>query len=352
MKIIHLVFHILIVMGTMSFAHSAKDAATHSGLLDNISEKIFEQVADPKNVSVEEYRKIQETMRTIRVEDFPPMVTNRCLFYFQHFNFVGEQTGEIPIFDIIYLNNDMDDKRNCVVLYATYNSPYPENLKKITSALATLGFDGHVIYRLGGFPNIADGAISMIEVPYAFKGCAMREAYLLGYQNVLWLDSSLTPESDLSAIFERIEIEGYFTLASGSSVGAEYCRGLINPSALDAMAISPENSFAVPHLTMCTFGLNLSSDVGLEVLNRLCQMAKEKTCFYCDWVDEAAMSAICEHMNLKPSAIWTDYIAKEWEDGTLNSERCLKMTEKRPEGRGFLSVDKRAAGEECTSKCL
>ena len=45
----------------------------------------------------------------------------------------------------------------------------------------------------GGYPTGAPGALDTIGTPYAFKVCAMKEAELLGYQNVLWMDVSLIP---------------------------------------------------------------------------------------------------------------------------------------------------------------
>ena len=260
------------------------------------------EVANPFHVSVAEYKKIQNCLALITDEDLPPMKSNRHRLLFNTVRFVGDTPEEIPIFQTIHLNGKPNDRKNCIVLYATYNKPYPENVVKVISALKNIGFDGHLVYRIGGYPNIEGGSLKMVDVPYAFKACALEEAHLLGYQNLLWLDSALTPLKNLKPLFEKIEKEGYFALDAGGSIQLEVDHGYVNSQALAAMGVSYEDSALVRHIAGPTFGVNMNSDIGREILRRLYSMAEQRSpIFFCDWADEVVLSAILYQMKLPTS---------------------------------------------------
>jgi hypothetical protein len=296
-------------------------------------EDLREKIVDPQDISMEEYRQIQERFALVSESELPPMITNRCLFFFKSFKFVGDSFAESPVFKIVHLNNS-SDKKNCVVLYASYNSPYPENVLRIISALEEKGFDGHVIYRIGGYPNLKNGSLKTIHVPYAFKICALQEAYLLGYQNLLWIDCSMIPIRDLKPLFEIIETRGYFAITSGSTIKAEVDNGRINQQALSAMKIPYSSASLAPHITTPLFGLNTHSHVGQEILRSLGEMAEEGSAFFCEWVDEAPISAVLYHMELKPVGIWHQFMIKDNEsDGSFDDTHYFSMSCKRPNGR-------------------
>ncbi len=290
------------------------------------------EVINPSHVTVEEYQKIQECLRSIT--DLPPMATDRCAYYFQWVRFVGTDPSETPIFETAYLNNDPVDRRNCIVLYVSYNGPYPGNVYDILAALRKLEFNGHVIYRIGGYPNLENGSLKTIDVPYAFKAYAMQEAYLLGYQNILWLDSSMTPVRDLTSFFHMLEVHGYFAMTSGSNIKAEVDKGWINRQALAAMKINYQIAAKVPHITTPVFGINTASPKGREILKQFCRMAEEKKSFFCDWVDEAPVSAILYTMHLPPLGTWHEFMVKDWEYDGVESFHYFSMNPKRPDARG------------------
>jgi hypothetical protein len=302
----------------------------HALILNNDIEK---QVLDPCHISFEEYKNIENHFRSIRSEDLPPLITRRCIFFFNAIKFVGNKPSEVPIFETLYINNNPNDKKNCIVLYASYNSPYPENISKIISALKRIEFDGHVVYRIGGYPNLEEGSLKIMDVPYAFKVCAMREASRLGYQNILWIDCSLTPVKNLQSLFAIIESRGYFAMTSGSTVREEVEKGYINYQALAAMGFSNTDSLLVPHITTPIFGLNLHSSIGKEILQRFYRMAEEKAAFFCDWPDEAPVSAILYQMKLKPLGKWDQYMVKDWEWDGKGASHYFSMSLARPVGR-------------------
>jgi hypothetical protein len=287
-------------------------------------------VESKESPTFEEYRKIECDLRKVTERDLPPMQTPRCLFYCQKVKFIGDHPDQIPIFEILHFNKNPTDKKNCIVLYASYNSPYPENINKIISALKKVHFDGHVIYRIGGYPNIENGSLHLHDVPYAFKACALQEAYLLGYENLLWIDASMTPVKNLKPLFKTIEKMGYFAMTSGSTIRAQVDNGMINHQALAAMDVAYADSHLAPHITTPMFGINVRSEIGKKILDSFYRIAEERTSFFCDWVDEAPLSAILFHLKLKPLGSWHQFMVKDWEwDGT-STGHYFSMSQGRP----------------------
>lgn len=120
----------------------------------------------------------------------------------------------MPIYETVYINNNPDKKDKCVLCYASYPMPgsldrnYPKGIKLMIEALKASNFDGHFIYRIGGWPNVQKGRLKYADVPYAFKPFFLEEARDLGYKKVLMLDASSMPVRSLDPIFHFIEKHG------------------------------------------------------------------------------------------------------------------------------------------------
>ncbi len=290
------------------------------------------EVKDICHPTVEEFRMIQHCLTQVKPEELPSMKSSYCKSYFSGVKFVGDHPDEVPVFKTLYLNGDPNDKRNCIVLYATYNSPYPENVAKVIEALETIGFDGHLIYRIGGYPNVEQGSLKLITVPYAFKVAALQEAAMLGYQNILWLDSALIPLKSLEPLFDLIEEQGCFAMASGGNIQAEVNKGYINQEAFSALKISYLESRFVPHIIGGSFGINVRTLAGSQFLTRFHALAEEKTAFFSDWPDEIPLSVVFYQLKLRPTGIWVHFFAKDWES-PAQEHHFFSLSRKRPAGR-------------------
>jgi hypothetical protein len=121
---------------------------------------------------------------------------------------------EMPSFHTVYFNNDPEKKDKCVICYAGYPSPgseqrnYTLGIDLIIQSLKKHNFDGHFIYRIGGWPNIQKGRLRYADVPFAFKPFLFEEVRDLGYKKILWLDSSCVPVKSLDPVFNWIETYG------------------------------------------------------------------------------------------------------------------------------------------------
>jgi hypothetical protein len=97
---------------------------------------------------------------------------------------------------------------NCVVTYATISGMYPDYVRAILPALERVNFNGYLLYYIGGWPNPTGEEILYCGVPYSFKIFSMVEAYCLGFNKVLWIDSALEPARDLQPLFDYITQHG------------------------------------------------------------------------------------------------------------------------------------------------
>lgn len=302
-------------------------------IFDDLKMRIIEQVQNPHSISYEEYKNIEALLHSINVDEEFPLVSKRCVFFFKEFKFVGDSKDDMPLFETIHFNKDPSNKKRCIVTYVSYNDPYPEYVKDLINTLHEVGFDGHLIYRIGGYPNIENGSLDTLWVPYAFKAASITEAYLLGYENVLWLDSSMVPLNSLNKLFNHIEEHGYFTMGSATALGADLMAGLINKIALKALEYPHKGILNKIRLTTPVFGVSLKSKIGKEFLNRFNKMAKKGITFFSCWVDELVITAIMCEMGLPATGEWLEFFYKEGGEKAHNKHAFFKMRLKRPKGR-------------------
>ena len=60
-------------------------------------------------------------------------------------------TNEVqPKFEIISLNEDPSERKNCIVTYVSINDNYIRKQQELIQRLRSVGFNGHVIQRIGG----------------------------------------------------------------------------------------------------------------------------------------------------------------------------------------------------------
>ncbi len=177
---------------------------------------------------------------------------------------------ELPQLQILALGGaSEEDRSKCVVLYASYDADsgdrnsaekrvYDKRLFDIIEDLTANGYCGHVLYRVGGFPLIERGGIRLVHVPYSFKLLSIIEASLLGYENILWLDSSVHPVNNLNKVFYRIAKRGALLLTNGVHLDYEYGLHLYPVTAVYSAGLALKNLSAIPHIPSCAIGFSFN----------------------------------------------------------------------------------------------
>ncbi|MCH9811210.1 hypothetical protein K0U07_00430 [bacterium] len=170
---------------------------------------LYGSLEDLKNPTLNDYKKVEEYL----LNGNRPFLNEMEIPNYSHktrtMRLTSEE-GEVE-YKIVPVNCSLEDKNNCIVLYATCNQLFPDSLRTLLAQIENSNFVGHVIFRIGGYPNQQNGDLALSHVPYSFKVCALMEAYQLGYKRALWLDASMRLKADLNQIFKRMENLGFFS---------------------------------------------------------------------------------------------------------------------------------------------
>jgi hypothetical protein len=213
---------------------------------------------------LDEFFNIAYLLRCVGEEkvDRSKAFSNRIL---QRMMLVGPNK-EMPTFQRVCLGGSSpSDLSRCIIFYTSYNiSPHPfdeqplysEKMLEVIRELEEENYKGHVLFRIGGYPLTERGGLHLAHVPYSFKVLALIEASILGYENVLWLDSSIHPTNDLSIVFNTLEKDGVFLLGNGTPLSWEYENGLLSDASLAYSTLSPENLFDIEQIWAAIIGVS------------------------------------------------------------------------------------------------
>ncbi len=231
--------------------------------------------------------------------------------------------GEMPLFQTHRLRCG-ETSRRCILLFSSWNSIYPAKAKALLAELERQGYAGHVLLRIGGFPNLPFGGIKLCPSPYAFKAAFLREAQLLGYRHVLWLDLAIHPLADLEFVFAEIERNGHFFLNVGT---LEDNAPAFLPEGLAACGIEREECAIIPHLSSSIIGLNFEKPQDAQLLEDWLAASEN---FYpnVSWFPEELAFSVCA---------WRLFCAPHsWFGALVCAENELGQLENRPSVRFYL----------------
>ncbi len=196
---------------------------------------------------------------------------------------------------------------NCIVCCIPYNEPYPAHLDYLITQLEKVGFNGHIYYRIGGFPNPTGAEITYAGVPYCFKIFAMIEAHQLGFSQLMWLDARARPLRDPKPLFRHIEKVG--ALINWASVEAQKSYILPNTEKLLKERTGTLVT-EVPYVNSIVFGLNMNEPLVRDFITNYYALVGEGTpflsCFPEEWVFTAIFGqARYQNWRIQPSKILT-----------------------------------------------
>jgi hypothetical protein len=269
----------------------------------------YGQVRDIYNPSNEDYATIQKFLTKGRrpalakFGDLQKRVKNFCI--------IGPTEKETPRSGIIAVNCSEDDKENCLLVYASFNKSYPKGLERLVDAVAKSDFKGHILYRIGGWPNVEEGDLKLAHVPYAFKPCFFREAKRLGYKRALWLDTSVMPVVSLNQIFETIKSKGYFAIGNGQFIGP-----LMNKEAASSLGATLEECAKIPSISSGLFGVDFSKEKANLAVLKWYQAARDVTPFFSPRSDQNVVSILLYQLDMR-----------EWAPKTVLAEGSEPLSE-------------------------
>lgn len=254
--------------------------------------QVYKELSSLTSPTRKDLQKIQNYLtygeRSIihNLKDYEPNIRNLKI--------IGTSPEEQPQYGDIAVNCDENERENCLICYASFNKNYPRGLKRLVEFVKNSDFKGHIIYRLGGWPDIAGGSLALAHVPYAFKVSFFKEVKSLGFKRAFWLDTAILPVVSLNLIFDMIKRDGYFAMGNSHNIGP-YTNSLV----WDAFGITSQQADNIPSCSAGILGIDFTTTVGNTILATWYSAAQNKVAFFSPRSDQNALSIILHSLKLK-----------------------------------------------------
>jgi hypothetical protein len=259
----------------------------------------FISFPEKTEISNEDYVTIQEELRKVNIEpllealypksqgfaDFGDFLS-RCSRGLRQ-TLIDEERGLLPLAKFEKINKGGPW---CIVTSIPQNEKYINFAEAIPNALRESSFDGYYLCYFGKWPNPNGREIKYVGVPYSFKVFMVLEAYKLGFDQVLWIDSALLPLKNPDFIFREIEEKGGFL--TGWCAHSALWRYIL-PSTRDLLydltGVDVLNTFYI-----CTrvFGLNMKREETWRFIREYERFTKLGTPFLSCYPEEFVFTAI------------------------------------------------------------
>ena len=266
---------------------------------------------EKKELSQEDYLFVQQELRKINLRPLLHELYPEGKDYAEFNDFLGRSTRgarqilidpekkRYPVKGLQKIGNG--STKNCVVCAVPFSGGYPEYIPSIAQGLAKQGFNGHFLYYIGGFPNPTGKEIQYAAVPYSFKIFAMVEAFQLGFQNVLWIDSSAYPVRDINPLFDEIESTG--ALLCNTPLSDSHWKYILPSTRRELKALTQVDVLdpGTQYIVMVLFGLNAKSAKTEQLIQQYYQLVERGTPFLSCFPEEWVLTAL---LGQPPFASW------------------------------------------------
>lgn len=271
--------------------------------------ELWSSIGDITHPTFEEYKKIEDYLKNGERPYLKPLEHLDRLARIRNFKLVGA-SHEMPIFETHSFNVSERSKNRCILLFASRNGIYPDKARKTLAELSRSGYSGHVLLRIGGFPNLPNGGLKLCHVPYAFKVAFLKEAQLLGYKEILWIDTALHPLTDLETIFAVIRERGYFFTSVGNLSDNSTTH---LPEAAASLSVTRDLYDRIPHISSSMIGFNMNSPRAVQLIDAWLREAENVYSFITCWPEELSLSVIAWRRQLKPYSWFGNCVCGEHE---------------------------------------
>ncbi len=257
---------------------------------DSFSDQVYAKINDLTNPSDEDYKAIEFYLKY----GVRPYVDRLDPWQYKdkarNFKLLPEDGKPIQ-HEIISVNCEPNDRENCLILYTSCNFNYSQCLLKLVEEIKKSDFVGHIIYRIGGWPNVEEKDLELAHIPYAFKISAFREAHRLGFKRVLWLDSPMRPTVSLNSIFDQITHLGFFTYQSTQLID-DLISDIDKPSTLKALGITADDAKHFYRVVGGILGIDFTNSTAVEIYNEWFYLTKYREEASYSYRQEATIIAV------------------------------------------------------------
>ncbi len=251
---------------------------------------IYRQIKDIAHPTLSDYRFVQNYLHNGKRDNLNRLGNMEAGL--REMKLIGTSPEEVPFSGTVHLNCDINDRENCVIVYSTFNRNYPNGLKRLLKHIIDSDFKGHILYRIGGWPDEESGSLVLSHVPYAFKPSFFKEAQKLGFKRVLWLDTAVVPLVSLNEIFAMIEEKGYFVMGNSHMIGP-----YMNPLSAAYFGLTLSQTNQIPSCSAGLFGLDLTQANPRSLLDLWYRAAFDKDAYFSARSDQNALSMLLHQFN-------------------------------------------------------
>lgn len=251
---------------------------------------IYRQIKDINHPALRDYRFVQSYLANGKRDNLTRLGNVQAKM--RSMKIIGTSSDQVPSSGSIPVNCDLSSKENCVIIYSTFNRNYPDGLNRLVKHIEESDFKGHVLYRIGGWPNEEGGSLVLAHVPYAFKPSFFKEAQRLGFKRVLWLDSAVIPLVSLNEIFSMIEEKGYFVMGNSHMIGP-----YMTKQAATYFGLTLAQTQQIPSCSAGLVGLDLTQEKPKQLLDLWYRAAFDKDAYFSPKSDQNALSMLLYQFN-------------------------------------------------------
>ena len=152
---------------------------------------------------------------------------------------------------------DLTNKKACIISCGVAQGHYHVGIDRLAKSLNFVGWAGETILRKDYPPNSPEHGG---DCQYNFKVWAFEEAFNLGYEVVVWCDSSLYAVENPMPIFDYVNVNGIYSFKSGYSIAETATDKLLNYAGIP----NREDLKDVSEFATGLLGINISNPKGKE----------------------------------------------------------------------------------------
>jgi len=205
----------------------------------------------------------------------------------RNFKLVGPN-GEMPIFEKHDLNVTEETKDRCILVFGSYNIPYPQKVYHILQELKECGYSGSVMIRIGGYPNLSHEGLKSSPFHGRWKLEFFKEARRMGYKKIIHLDTHVHPLCDLNLVFDVMDQNGGFFYGHGPWLN-------INKNFMDFapyLKVPHKKMHEIHFISGCVLGLNFEDIRVVKLFDEWEERMRRVDEFYCIGLEEITFMAL------------------------------------------------------------
>jgi hypothetical protein len=149
-------------------------------------------------------------------------------------------------------------KKQCIVNAYVGTGWFENGQKRLVQSLNDMGYKGSIL-------TWANEPISEIydpACPYTIKAAAIYEAKKMGYEQIIWLDCSVTVIKPLDEWLKIIDQDGYYFMTGGWNCAQE-----CNDKSLEIFNYTRDEAELLPCLWSCIFAFDLTNERAKKVFD-------------------------------------------------------------------------------------